>query len=73
MRDTWSRKAGQPDRARHPRPRWHGGGTLPALCIDLTAWPDNATLTIDHPDGALVIHDDRLDRAFDTIRVKFRL
>ena len=61
-------------RARHPRLRWHAGGTLPALGdlrgaivllrrfrssrplgIDLTAWPDNATFTIDHPDGAFVI------------------
>ncbi|WP_174997824.1 phosphatidylinositol-specific phospholipase C [Burkholderia lata] len=64
-------------RARHPRLRWHAGGTLPALGdvrgaivllrrfrssrplgIDLTAWPDNATFTIDHPDGAFVIQDE---------------
>ncbi|MBR8396858.1 phosphatidylinositol-specific phospholipase C [Burkholderia cenocepacia] len=28
------------------------------LGIDLTAWPDNATFTIDHPDGAFVIQDE---------------
>ncbi|WP_162999188.1 phosphatidylinositol-specific phospholipase C [Burkholderia sp. Nafp2/4-1b] len=42
------------------------------LGIDLTAWPDNATFTIDHPDAAFVIQDEYRVPVAGSINYKWR-
>lgn len=43
------------------------------LGIDLTAWPDNATFTIDHPDAAFVIQDEYRVPVAGSINYKWRV
>ncbi|MBR8252231.1 phosphatidylinositol-specific phospholipase C [Burkholderia ambifaria] len=43
------------------------------LGIDLTAWPDNATFTIDHPDAAFVIQDEYRVPVAASIHYKWRV
>jgi 1-phosphatidylinositol phosphodiesterase len=43
------------------------------LGIDLSAWPDNATFTIDHPDASFVIQDEYRVPVVGSIQYKWRV
>ncbi|WP_155625776.1 phosphatidylinositol-specific phospholipase C [Burkholderia vietnamiensis] len=44
-----------------------------SLGIDLSAWPDNATFTIDHPDASFVIQDEYRVPVVGSIQYKWRV